>query len=475
VVGVLKMKTLPYKTLSIVTVALLIAISLIPQNTLDAETQSSIIKVNWRVHSNPTAKKDDTSSMCQVEDFIYVIGVQDNVYPRIEMRSKSNGSLIKTWTSKDFGGLTGCVVVKELGRLYVIDWRWSILVFDLNLNLIAFRKRSVEDWATSIVFYDGYLYIAGRERVSAFDSRWRVEKWRAEDLAFIREYTSNPTWGDDGALSISVNPVTKHLWVVGHSYDRFYVEILDLDLNRVKVIRDDRLWAYRLWAWTVTIDEYGYAYIGGIEYIAKYDKDGNEIAMVKMPGEVRVLLYANNYIYAGAMERLGKYERQVLYIFDRNLIQGIRTVLSWDIDADARFSSIIFDGENLYIAGHDTMPGNWQWNIYSIRVTLAEPITVTQTITSIITTTETTTRTTTQTITSPTTTTVTVIQPTTISLTVTKTGITTAIITKTIPIAELRTEVQTATVTQANWPITITFLITGLIVGIIIAWFIFKR
>jgi hypothetical protein len=214
----------------------------------------------------------------------------------------------------------------------------------------------------------------------------------------------------------------------------------------------------RLRALTVTIDEDGYAYIGGRNYTAKYDRYGNEIAILKMPGEVRALLYANNYIYAGTLEELGRYERQVLYIFDRNLVQGIRTVLSWDIEANARLSyRMAFDSENLYIAGHDTIPGNWEWNIYSIRVTPAEPTTVTQTVTSTITTTETTTRTTTQTITAPT------------------TEIITAVITKTIPITELRTEVQTATVTQTNWPITITFLITGLIVGIIIAWFTFKR
>jgi hypothetical protein len=487
------MKTLPYKILSTVTVALLIAVSLIPQNTLDAETQSLIIKVNWRVHSNPTVGTDYTLSVCEVGDFIYVVGVQDGRYARIEMRSKSSGSLVKTWSSKDFGGLFSCVAVKQLERLYIIDWNWSILVFDLDLNLQESRQRSVKGWARSIVFYDGYLYIAGSELVGRSDYRWRVEKWRAEDLAFIKEYTSNPTTGSDEAHSINVNPVMKQLWVVGYfDGNKFRVEILDLNLSRVKVIgKTDRLWAL-----TVTIDEDGYAYIGGRNYTAKYDRYGNEIAILKMPGEVRALLYANNYIYAGTLEELGRYERQVLYIFDRNLVQGIRTVLSWDIEANARLSyRMAFDSENLYIAGHDTIPGNWEWNIYSIRVTPAEPTTVTQTVTSTITTTETTTRTTTQTITAPTTTTATVIQPTTVTQTVTSTitttetttrtttqtitapttEIITAVITKTIPITELRTEVQTATVTQTNWPITITFLITGLIVGIIIAWFTFKR
>jgi hypothetical protein len=168
------------------------------------------------------------------------------------------------------------------------------------------------------------------------------------------------------AFNAKVNPITKQLWVTGVEDEQFRVEILDLDLNPIKIIKKND----KGLASTVDFDEDGYAYIGGDGFIAKYDKYGNEIKLKEITYHVKKLLYVNGSLFVATNEKEGGYRRHVLYVYDKDLNQIERSILSQDINADADFGygKMAFDGKNLYIAGIDYKPGNPQWTIYSISL-----------------------------------------------------------------------------------------------------------
>jgi hypothetical protein len=146
----------------------------------------------------------------------------------------------------------------------------------------------------------------------------------------------------------------------------FRVEILDLDLNLIKVIKKDDIDIAR----AISFDEEGNAYIGGDYFIAKYDKDGNEVATKEIPYEIAKITYIKGYLFIGATEKIQNRFRHVLYVYDKNLNLIDRVILSHDVNATAIFNigRMAFDGKNLYIAGYDNEPGNQRWVVYSISI-----------------------------------------------------------------------------------------------------------
>jgi len=347
-------------------IALLLVISLLPQNTVNADTLRFDVEIKWSVRSFPAM------SICSAEDYIYVVGSPDGHGAKVEMRYWDDGSLIKTWSSIKFEDLADCVIIDK--RLYAVGLGWNILVFDLKLNLLDYVYRDLTDWAYSVVSYGDYLYIAGSGDTF---KKWRVEMWRIKDLTLVKEYSSDPTEYNEYAASINVNPVTKQLWVVGMQGGRtssFRVEILDLYLNPLRIIeRPDRSEAL-----TITFDNDGYAYIGGEGFIAKYDKYGNEITMVEIPSSsVDILLYdivppgIYDFLFAFVTDKTGVFSKQVLYIFDKNLNQVYSLQLGGDIRTDAFFRPGKADYYGyLYVAGGERKePGQiTSWTIYAIHV-----------------------------------------------------------------------------------------------------------
>jgi hypothetical protein len=365
------MVTFAYRFSSLIIIVFLLTISVFSQSNPQVEAQGLTAKINWRVHSNPTNGIDAAYSVCETKEYIYVVGHQRGT-ARVEMRFKSNGSLVKDWNSTDFSSLVDCVFGNN--RLYVVTDDRKILMFDLSLNLLNFKHSNLSVSLNSIAFYDNNLYLAGRERVKD-DDRWRVEKYRAENLTLIKEYTANPTpIYYDEAFIASMNPVTKQLWVVGVQNSDLRVEVFDLDLNLVNII--SRNYGYGTFA--IDFDEDGYAYISSNHYIIKYDKYGDEVTSKAMPNWVYKLLYSNGYLYVGTVEwvttLIGGYNRQILYIFDKNLNQIERIILGRSIRGHAWFDmgKMAFDGKNLYVAGSNEVRVNqnqtWdtEWNIYSI-------------------------------------------------------------------------------------------------------------
>jgi hypothetical protein len=323
------------------------------------------LKIKWRVHSQPSNYASVARAICESGDHIYVFGSLSDT--RLEIRHKSNGALIRVWKALTLPEFLDCAIGN--GKIYVVNRYWQILVFDSNLKLpklVMYERRVSEGYASSITFYENHIYIAGFHfKIFVDEPRWRVEKWLADDLTFVREYV-NLSSGRGSAVGIKVNPITKQLWVIGVENEKFRVKILDLDLNLIKVIKKNDTGL----ASTVDFDENGYAYLGGDGFIAKYDKYGNEIKLRKIAYFVYKLLYASGFLYVATEEEEGGYRRHVLYVYDKDLNQIERLVLSQDIDADADFwyGKMAFDGKNLYIAGSDRKPGYSRWTIYSISL-----------------------------------------------------------------------------------------------------------
>jgi hypothetical protein len=422
--------TMPiHRLVAVVAMTLLMLISLLPEYATISEAKSSVVKLNWKVFSNITNMHNLAYSVCETGNYIYVIEELENrtqalYYPRVEMRSKQDGSLVKEFNlslqsyQEPYNlRLYDCIIAED--KLYIAGSWFDWIIFDLNLNLLDYVHRGLTGYVSSIIYYDGHLYRVGFVYVDNKNSVWKIEKWSAKYGTLVKEYTSDPTPVVDYAYSAGINPVTKQLWVVGNANvfgeggSRARIEILDLDLNKVKVIErnEDE-------ATAVAFDEEGYAYISGTfflnGFIAKYDKYGKEVAIIKRGLMYQQILYANGFLYAGAMQyRTNATYAHTLNVFDRNLnlIEEIR-LSEDDMYALLKTGKMAFDGRNLFVAGggfiSDVSKGyvsNRMGVIYSLAIT---EITTTTTVTTPTITSPTTPIQTTPTITSPT------ISPTTI-------------------------------------------------------------
>ena len=244
------------------------------------EVQKSVAGINWRwrAYINPTAYSDKAYAVCEAGDYIYVVGSQSCggwICGRIEVRHKVNGSLVNAFNIE---GVTGDLIDCAIGggKLYAISRNYlpsSIHVFDLEfifdpiLFKLNVRSTAGKGYFTSILFFDNHIYVAGYG-YSGLDLI--VEKRRADNLELVKERTTNPpTGGGEGAF-IGINPVTKQLWVVGHT-SGLWIEILDLDLNLVKVVKKIDIGGRGR---VVVFDEEGNAYVVGEWFVAKFDKEG---------------------------------------------------------------------------------------------------------------------------------------------------------------------------------------------------------
>ena len=208
-----------YGGVLIASIALLLALCLVIQCSLDVGAQSPAMRVDWVALSNPTRELDHATAVCEAGDLIYVVGVQGlafdsrGAYLRVEMRFKSNGSIAGYW-SPGFDPLADCVIVGD--RLYAVSWSFAhgIMVSDLSLNFprIVIPRGYRSEFGgglTSITSHGNHLYVAGFERVGDV-YRWIVVKLDAGNLAFVKKYTSNATSRSE-VYGIAVNPVTRHL------------------------------------------------------------------------------------------------------------------------------------------------------------------------------------------------------------------------------------------------------------------------
>jgi len=287
----------------------------------------------------------------------------------------------------------------------------------------------------SILFFDNHTYVAGY-----LGDALIVEKRRADNLELVKERITNPPPNNNYVIAkfIGINPVTKQLWVVGYAgvkYRSFslWIEILDLDLNLVKVVNKSGVGGR-----IAVFDEEGNAYVigftkyTGVGFVAKFDKESRELLYREVPLDVLKAAYVNGYIAIATHESGG----HVLYVLDKGLRVVSRVVLSEKTRASGAgfsFGKMAFDGESLYVAGWDEAPGDREWAIYSISIKAPTATTVTATTPPTTTTAGTATTTVavaieaaigTLPVVTPVVTTVTVALPTTITTTITATVVT---------------------------------------------------
>ena len=187
------------------------------------------------------------------------------------------------------------------------------------------------------------------------------------NITLAKEYVSDPTPLSNKAMRIAVNPLTGHVWVVGSEGDgRFRVEILDQDMNPVRVIKRVDRWL----AYAVDFDEEGYAYVSGDGFVAKYDTYGNEVVAWEERGWwAPKVLYASNLLYVGANALCWGSTTAALYIFSRDLRQVGTLCLRGVLE---RWGKVAFDGRSIYLAGYDSTT----WVTLSVVVNLSSVVVV---------------------------------------------------------------------------------------------------
>jgi ankyrin repeat protein len=302
------------------------------------------------------------SGMCIGGDYIYIVEPW-----RIEKRNKYDGKLVKTKKVK-YSYLDDCVVVRD--KLYVAgvksygedDYSMGLWSFDLDLNLLKVESRLVPDLHNAVIASDGqYLYVA----------TWVAEKRRLDDLSLVAEttYGGRP-------FSISINPVTGHLWVaaveveslvdVNGSLDihrKCVIKVLDRDLNHLTDLEPEIVRECR----GVVFDEVGNAYVYGFGGVVKYSRDGVELARAigfngvgaaYMGGRLYLVTASRLIVLDADLKKIGKLD---LWEISRH-VNAAGTVAVY---------RAVFDGSIVYIVGKTRPRGTSKeekWLVFAISL-----------------------------------------------------------------------------------------------------------
>ncbi|RLF03677.1 MAG: hypothetical protein DRK00_08440, partial [Thermoprotei archaeon] len=339
--------------------------------------------VRWFVTEDVSDGWDAGFAACVSGDYVYVVGyssAEGGKEFRVEMRDRASGDLVRAWILNPSEGrdmLGDCLVAG--GRLYVVgtDERpgnpeWVILVFDLDLNLLAnvtSNPTDEMDQALSVTSDGEYLYIAG-----SASTRWRIEKRRLEDLSLVEVRTLEPGEHPTYIRSIAINPATSELWGVGmtiaESRASWYIVILDRDLERVRMVAPGIEGA----ASSVAFDEEGYAYVVGEGAVAKFDEQGEVIKVDRRYNGTKALYWGGHLYAASATAPVITGEgrrilpRLRLLVFDKNLSQ-VEEIALGEERGYFPVGKMGFDGESLYIAGlYEASEGNAGWIIFSVAI-----------------------------------------------------------------------------------------------------------
>ena len=344
-------------------------------------------QVRWVRYSNPSYSLDLARSVCVHGRYVYITGLAGDMFTgrgkgRIEMRRKSDGKLVKSWTGSLWPH--DCLFVGN--RLMVVGYsngtmgyQWTILVFNTKLKLLKSVRRNYGEFsaAYSLVYDDSYVYVLGDEIVHAvdLDSRWRIEKLDPEDLKLLKTKTIDPTSGIDMPGVIRLNPVTKQLWVTGYGYGGGKISkpfLLILSRN-LKVLKKVKLREGE-YACDIAFDENGYAYVNTWFSLLKFNKKGKLIRSKPFYQLERIhpaiLVYWNGYLVIAGRKSVNKYERHILAALNKDLILKKEAVLSSKVQADSFLigDRMSIDGDNLYVAGWDKAKDEGRWVIYSVKL-----------------------------------------------------------------------------------------------------------
>ena len=159
----------------------IISLSLTPVvvsfNVIGTDSYDDGDRVVWSRTSNPSNGWDIAYAVCEKNEYIYVIGVdQHHGYHagyeiHVEKRFKNDGILIKVCIHKlSFSDiLYDCIIVGDylyiVGSSYVEGGRsWLILAVDLDLSSVIYvfsNTSDKPDVAMAVSAYGDYLYVGG--------------------------------------------------------------------------------------------------------------------------------------------------------------------------------------------------------------------------------------------------------------------------------------------------------------------------
>ena len=302
-------------------------------NVIGTDSYDDGDRVVWSRTSNPSNSWDIAYAVCEKNEYIYVIGVdQRQDYHagyeiHVEKRFKNDGELIKVWIHKlSISDIVyDCMIVGDY--LYIVgssniegDRSWLILAVDLGLNSVihVFSNLSDKpDVAMAVSAYGDYLYVGGVDMLGG-DCKWRIEKRSLEDLSLIDEYTSNPTDLCDIIFDVKVNPITGDIWVIGYEALRCRkcvarLEILDSDLELVKVLRPFT----GCFKQSLAFDFEGNAYVSGVN-VLKFSRVGETFLSSNVPARHSVLWVDGN-LYSFDIDVVEGSWMPVIFMLDQNL------------------------------------------------------------------------------------------------------------------------------------------------------------
>jgi len=360
---------------------------------------ASAQSVNWVQYINPTDKDDQAYGVCTFGDYLAVVGEgrEDFVIllSFVALIDRATGEVVKMWMREEENYFYDCLSVGN--RLYVVGAR-GIYIFDRELNVV----KEAETNASAAITFDGsYLFTAGRiwrdVNGDGVDDRiWRIEK-RTLDLDLVayreyyREWDRAYSYGSY-AYDIAINPTTGELWVVGEWFlynvtrhsdigiraswipdsRHSLLVIFDKELNIKKVVEyalDHENYLEELLG--VCFDDDSNAYVVGLGGVAKFDKNGNVMAVNKKAWGYKIACVGDK-VYIFGIARMGGYWRHVLYVLDKDLHLLSEHILSKGVEANSWFwgGRPAFDGKNLYVAGWDKALGkkNARVVVYSISL-----------------------------------------------------------------------------------------------------------
>ncbi|MCL7401918.1 MAG: hypothetical protein LZ168_03930 [Thaumarchaeota archaeon] len=352
-------------------------------------------RVIWSITSNPSNSWDIAYAICEKNEYIYVIGVdQYHGYHagyeiHVERRFKKNGELIKVWTHNlSISDIAyDCIIAGDY--LYIVgssniegDRSWLILAVDLGLKSVTYvlsNPSDKPDEAMAVSAYGDYLYVGGVDTLGG-DCRWRIEKRSLADLSLIDEHISNPTDLCDVIFDVKVNPVTGDVWVIGYEALRCRkcaarLEILNSDLELVKVLRPFT----GCFKQNLAFDFEGNAYISGVN-VLKFSRVGDTLLNSNVPARHGVLWVDGN-LYSFDIDVIEGSWMPAIYVLDQNLQLRdqwkINLRLNSSLYATSCFSTAfpVFgepssDGRNIYLIGNigDPSAGDIHWIIYTIGI-----------------------------------------------------------------------------------------------------------
>ncbi len=200
-----------------------------------------------------------------VSSFLTVNGAAES--PRVEWAEVSNPSTSGDAAWSVAADASGIYVVGYDHSTGLNDSEWRMEKRNLNDGSIIWAHVSNpstgEDWAMSVAVDSSGMYVVGYDS-SPVDLEWRIEKRNLVDGSLIWMQTANPSRGDDTAFGVAVD--ASGVYVVGvdsaQANSEWRIEKRNLNDGSLVWAQVSNPSAGEDWAWGVAVDSSGIYVVG---------------------------------------------------------------------------------------------------------------------------------------------------------------------------------------------------------------------